>query len=295
MLQTIFSFLILALFSLPAEASAKEVDHKGLFQLWQKAASPASGPAASIGSYSAGCVAGAQKLEHDGTGYSVMRLSRKRYYGHPELVRYLRELGKAGEKAGLPHILVGDMGRPRGGPMISGHVSHQSGLDVDIWYRLSRKRPTRKERESWGASRLVSREGKVTSGWGGQQRKLVALAAASDAVDRIFVHAAIKKDLCQAFPDAPWLYKLRPWWGHDDHLHVRLKCPADSPNCEQQESVQALGPQCGQELDWWFTEEAREEWNKRRVAIGREFPSLPQECEKLVTDIVARKEERASP
>ena len=28
---------------------------------------------------------------------------------------------------------VGDMSQPRGGPMVTGHSSHQIGLDVDIW------------------------------------------------------------------------------------------------------------------------------------------------------------------
>ena len=40
---------------------------------------------------------------------------------------------KAKKDAGWPGILVGDMSQPRGGPMLTGHASHQVGLDADIW------------------------------------------------------------------------------------------------------------------------------------------------------------------
>jgi len=49
--------------------------------------------------------------------------------------------------------------------------------------------------------------------------------------------------------------KIRPWWGHNYHFHVRLYCPADDPQCRPQAAPPA-GDGCGKELDWWFTEEA---------------------------------------
>ena len=273
-------FLLLSAY---AEASLP-VDHKALFRLWERVTSPSRGEAEAIGSYSAGCLAGGERLAQDGTGYSVMRLSRERYYGHPRLVAYLENLGAEAGKKGLGRILVGDLGRARGGPMLSGHASHQSGLDVDIWYLLAKKLPSRKDREKWGATSYVSRQGKVTRAWTDKQRRLVELAAASDDVERIFVHAAIKKDLCERHPDAPWIAKLRPWYGHDDHLHVRLKCPPGSPLCEAQEATASLGRQCGPELDWWFSAEAKEELKKRKASGEREFPALPEACHALLDE-----------
>jgi len=47
-------------------------------------------------------------------------------------------------------------------------------------------------------------------------------------VERIFVNPAIKKALCrETTGNRTWLHKVRPWWGHDYHFHVRLRCPAD--------------------------------------------------------------------
>jgi penicillin-insensitive murein endopeptidase len=284
----------LALFALAissiAQAADSPLDHRALFKLWEQAVEPSSASSESIGSYSAGCLAGASKLAIDGEGYSVMRLSRLRNFGHPTLVSYLEDLGKKARTAGLPRLMIGDLGRPRGGPMASGHASHQTGLDVDIWYDFAgKKAPSRKERETRGASSYVNRDGSIKKSWGDKQRRLLEIAASSDSVDRIFVHAGIKRDLCQKMPDAPWLGKLRPWWGHDDHLHVRLKCPAGSANCEAQDSIAELGPQCGKELEWWFSAEAREEWNKKKGSIGRVFPALPAACDSVLNQMHADK------
>lgn len=291
MMHGIASFLLLSL-TIPSFAAPEPaaVDHKALFRLWERAKTPLPGKSEAIGSYSAGCLAGAEKLPVDGPGYSVMRLSRSRYYGHPNLIRYLENLSATTKKAGLKNLLIGDLGRPRGGPMISGHASHQVGLDVDIWYRLSDKRPTKKERETWSASNLVTKEGRVGKGWGPDQRKLVELAAQDENVERIFVHAAIKKDLCVAYKDAAWLYKLRPWWNHADHLHVRLKCPGGSEQCTKQEPLVASNTGCGSEIDWWFSQEAKDEWAKKQASHGREFPVLPSSCENLVTEFAHNKD-----
>jgi penicillin-insensitive murein DD-endopeptidase len=255
------------------------------FRLWAKARTPAAGEPAAIGGYSAGCVAGAAALPLDGPNYAVMRPSRRRYFGHPDLLKFVEGLGADLKQAKLPILLVGDMGGPRGGPMLSGHASHQTGLDVDLWYHLSRKRPTKADRERWGATNLVRKDGSVNKLWGKDQVKLVELAASNDLVDRIFVHAALKRDLCGKYAGAPWLGKLRPWWGHADHLHVRLRCPAGNATCAGQEPIPA-GDGCGPDVDWWFSAEAKEEGAKKAKAhAGREFPELPAACDALVADL----------
>ncbi len=272
-----------------AWATEIPADNTALFAAWAKARKPMRGPASAIGSYSAGCLKGGVPLKKDGVGYSVMRLSRHRHFGHPNLVNYIETLGRLGKKARLPLLLVGDMGMARGGPMKTGHASHQSGLDVDIWFRLSKRRPSLKERESWGSPKLVEDNVRLTRGWQKNQRKLVVLAASQEEVDRIFVHPAIKADLCKKFPEAPWLVKVRPWWGHDDHLHVRLKCPPGNTQCEPQAPL--TNSECGTELAWWFSEEAKTEWEKKRAAIGRDFPRLPETCSSLVAEFLAHREQ----
>jgi penicillin-insensitive murein endopeptidase len=279
--------LLLGAATLAAPAPAPK-NNRALFQLWGKIRRPLAGEAKPIGSYAAGCLAGAEKLPLDGPGYSVMRPSRLRYFGHPDLVAFLKGLGQAAHDAHLPRLLVGDMGRPRGGPMPSGHSSHQIGLDVDVWLRMSKKRPSAKQRETWSAENFVKGEKELTSRWGDRERKLVELAASSPFVNRIFVHPAIKLDLCEKFPAAPWLYKMRPWWSHQDHMHVRLNCPSGAASCEPQAALDPKDPQCGKELAWWFTAEAKDEGAKKEAAFrGRAFPDLPQECGEMVRELRA--------
>jgi penicillin-insensitive murein endopeptidase len=48
--------------------------------------------------------------------------------------------------------------------------------------------------------------------------------------------------------------KVRPWYGHHDHIHVRLRCPADSPQCKAQEPVTGADGCAAKELDYWFSD-----------------------------------------
>ncbi|MGZ3694214.1 MAG: penicillin-insensitive murein endopeptidase [Bdellovibrionota bacterium] len=274
-----------------AMAAHTPEENRELFALWNKIEKPLeTSKVNSIGDYGAGCIMGAETLPLDGTNFSVMHPSRLRYFGHPVLVSFIKNLSEEMSAKKLPRLLIGDMGRPRGGPMISGHASHQMGLDVDLWYRMEKHKPSAKEREEWGAPQLVKNNRSVTKGWTKQQRTLVTLAAASPDVERIFVNPAIKKDLCEKFPDAPWQYKFRAWWGHADHLHVRLFCPKDSASCKKQEPLDPKNNQCGAELAWWFSKEAEEAGAEKSKQIAeRGFPELPKECEQMVEDLkVAR-------
>jgi penicillin-insensitive murein endopeptidase len=255
----------------------------GRFDDWAKIKTPTSGPSKTIGFYSAGCLAGAVKLKSDGPGISLMRTSRRRYYAHPEMETYLDTLVQDLRKQGLPVLLVGDVSPPRGGPMAAGHNSHQGGLDADIWLMMSRNRPTAQQKESWSAPAYVENRKKLKSNWSDTQIRLMVAAASISSVNRIFIAPAIKKYFCDHMPTAPWLHKLRAWWGHEEHLHVRLNCPADSPQCMPH--TPALSPAdsgCGTELDWWFSKEADDEWQKIiSTPSERLFPELPPECENL--------------
>jgi penicillin-insensitive murein endopeptidase len=275
--------------STSAATPAPQRNNRYLFDLWAKIRSPFPGDVKSIGAYAAGCLAGAHELPLDGPGFSVMRPKRLRYFGTPELVDFIETLGKNLQAAKLPRLLVGDMGGPRGGPMKTGHSSHQIGLDVDLWFRMSRKKPSMQERETWSAESFVKDDRHLSRHWGNQERKLVELAATSPYVERIFVHPAIKKDLCVKFGGAPWLYKMRPWWAHQDHLHVRLYCPKGSATCKSQEPLTVGNNECGKELDWWFTQEAKDKGAEKDAAFKeRQFPELPAECDEMVKGLASK-------
>ena len=162
---------------------------------------PAALPTRSIGFYSRGCLAGAQALPVDGPDWQVMRLSRNRFWGMPELVAFIETLAHdAHQLDGWPGLLVGDMSQPRGGPMISGHASHQIGLDVDIWLTPEPDRTlSADEREKIAATSLIKPGTNTdldTAKWNDAIARLIKRAASYDGVERIFVNAGIKKELC---------------------------------------------------------------------------------------------------
>lgn len=256
---------------------------------WQAVSTPAPGEPASIGDYSAGCIQGAQALALNGPGYQVAHPERHRNFGHPDLLAMLTELGRATDAAGLGRVMLGDLAQPRGGPAKGGHASHQTGLDVDIWYSM----PAAAQKKPLPANALVDikprsvLDGKTQSLRGSDTARVAALlrfTAQDPHVERIFVHAGIKRSLCeQTKDDRAWLGKLRPWFGHDDHFHVRLSCPKSSPDCKPQAPLPA-GDGC-ENVDWWFSAEGRkdrEDEQKRYHAKVVKPLQLPARCQSLL-------------
>ena len=214
-------------------------------------------PTRVLGFYAHGCIAGAEGLPINGDTWQVMRLSRNRYWAHPDMVALVKRLAtKAHKDAGWPGILVGDMSQPRGGPMFTGHASHQVGLDADIWLTpMPNRRFSRNEREETSAVMMVRGDRLDIDPKVFTPSHLVVIRAAAQepTVQRIFVNAAIKKALCrEAKGDRSWLHKVRPMYGHDYHFHIRIKCPPGAGECESQpDPGEGEGCSAG-DLAYWF-------------------------------------------
>jgi penicillin-insensitive murein DD-endopeptidase len=245
---------------------------------------PAAGPPVAIGAYERGCLEGAVALPADGPNWQVMRPSRNRAWGHPVLIALLERVApKLPAAADWPGLLIGDIAQPRGGPMLTGHGSHQIGLDADIWLTpMPGRRLTVAERDEVSATDVVAADGNaVDEAWTPQHRRLLEAFAREPQVARIFVNPAIKRELChEARPDRSWLTKIRPWWGHNYHFHIRLSCPPGQSECRAQ-AAPPPGDGCGKELDWWFTPEGRHP--PRGPAKPLLMADLPPACGKLVT------------
>ena len=229
----------------------------GAKELFGRKVLPAAMPTQAVGFYAKGCIAGAEGLPINGDTWQVMRLSRNRYWAHPDMVALIKRLAaKAHKDAGWPGILVGDMSQPRGGPMFTGHASHQVGLDADIWLTpMPNRQLSRNEREEMSAVMMVraDRLDIDPHSWTPSHLSVIRAAAQEPGVQRIFVNAAIKKALCrEAKGDRDWLSKVRPMYGHDYHFHIRIKCPPGSDACESQpEPSESEG--CGtSDLAYWF-------------------------------------------
>jgi len=217
---------------------------------WSRYATPAPGKSESIGRYAGGCLVGAATLPAQGEGFVSIRRFRNRYYGHSDLVDFIRDFGKSLMQQEIEPIFIGDMSQPRGGLMGYGHRSHQLGLDADMWF--SRPPAGQRDKDEYFPS-LVNRttETIVAERWTPQIVSTLKMAAEDPRVSRIFVHWVIKRALCEtAKTDEKWLRKIRPWWGHDRHFHVRLYCPKGNSDCRNQGEIKA-GTGCGKEV--WFS------------------------------------------
>jgi len=245
---------------------------------WSQVREPSTSKAQSIGFYSAGCIAGAKALPLQGPGYQVMRLDRKRYYGHPQLIDFIQNLGLIAQAKGV-RLLIGDLSQPRGGPMNYGHRSHQIGLDADIWLRYTghNKTLTSKQALTLPMRSVVDKKrGRlIRERWSPVYTDLLRATAQSTEVARVFVNPVIKQALCRDPANHAWLSKIRPWWGHDAHFHVRLNCPPDSPQCRPQDPPSADSG-CDKYLDQWVWDQMSPP--QKKTSVKRKARSLPSAC-----------------
>ena len=278
--------LALGLASLAAPASAQSVPNDvPAKQLFGTRTLPAALPPASHGFYSKGCLAGGEAVAVDGPHWQSMRLSRNRRWGHPKTVEVVERLSRDVAAKGRNGILVGDLSQPRGGPMLTGHASHQIGLDADIWLRdMPSERFTVQEREEVSAISVLRKNTRTIDEkvWTDGHFDLIRTAASYPEVQRVLVHPAIKKKLCDtAGGDRSWLGKVRPYYGHHYHMHVRLHCQPGSPNCRKQKPVPA-GDGCGKDLAWWLSDApwkpAPKKTGKKRIVNPKlsKKPTVPK-------------------
>ena len=207
--------------------------------LFAAQSTPSPHASQSLGSHSRGCLAGARPLPESGPTWQAMRLSRNRNWAQPITVDFLQDLSRfAATQPGWNGLYVGDMSQPRGGPMLTGHASHQTGLDADIWLKPAANLSlSRTERENISTDRMDRTSGAyVNASWTPVHEAIVRAAASDPRVERIFIFPGAKVEMCKnATGDRSWLNKVRPWYGHNYHFHVRLKCPAGSTTCAPQD------------------------------------------------------------
>lgn len=251
--------------------------------VWSKIRQPTAGLPQAIGSYANGCQLGALPLEASNTGFVSIRRHRHRFYSQPVTLTLVRHIGRVIAGKYQAQILIGDLSLPVGGPMPFGHSSHQNGLDVDIWFytvpagttpAADLEPPTTVDK---GAGRLIARR------WLPAYRDALYTAATYPKTNRIFVNPVIKQALCQTEADTRWLHKLRPWFGHDAHFHIRLNCPADNPACIAQAPIPP-GDGCTPDLQQWVKDQSDAFLHPKpaKPRKPRKGKVLPQPCLNLL-------------
>ena len=291
------TYFALALVLVSAQITPAWSEETKANQLFGAKATGSKQPVDPIGSYAKGCIAGSIQLPETGPTWQAMRLNRNRNWGHPVLIDFLIDLSQQAQMIGWKGLYIGDLSQPRGGPMTSGHTSHQIGLDADIWMLPpARLDLTRQEREDISSISIRTQDQRnVNENWTETHIRLLRAAAEDPRVDRIFVAAAAKIDMCEkAGDDRMWLQKIRPYYGHNYHFHVRLKCPENTTKCvTQTPTVNELskgGDGCDENLAWWVSNYFLESLKKppdpkapkRRHVRDYIMADLPQECEMVL-------------
>ena len=147
-------------------------------------------------------------------------------------------------------------------------------------FNLKTETPSINEREEINPMPIIF-PGELTvdsTKWKTKIGEVIKISALHGNVDRIFVNPVIKRKLCETYKSEGWLRKIRPWWGHDSHFHVRLKCPASSPLCKSQKSL-PQGSGCGEDLTNWLIDILK---NDRKVGTQKKKVDLPKECLDIV-------------
>lgn len=309
-----FAFLLLVLtlsggFSATTSATkaASKLDTTPAKQLFGAKKTGAKLRPLAIGYYTRGCLAGAVQMPITGPAWQVMRLERNRNWGHPAMIALLKKLAtEAKANDGWNGLLIGDISQPRGGPMLSGHASHQMGLDADVWLTpMPNRILTRKERATMSAKLMVKDRKTIDrSRWTNAHNRLLKRAASYPQVQRIFVHPPIKKALCdwsRGQSNRSWLRKIRAYYGHNYHFHIRMRCRPGSSGCRSQAEPRPKdGTGCTTELAYWFSQKPWRRGKPRKpqpkfvngIPLPRKKPrrrkprllaSLPAMCKTVLT------------
>lgn len=222
----------------------------------------------SYGTYSNGCLLKGRPISKESKNHVLLNPERDRNWGHPHLIDYLMALGAKVSRSMKGKIFIGDLSAAHGGPTISGHRSHQNGLDVDLSYNVRRPKN----------NVLFLDKDEIA---------LLKLSLQDNRVERIFVHYHFKKQLCElksSVLSEEEQKRVRPWWGHKDHFHVRLRCPRSQSECVSQKPTTDTG--CGDSLSWWFSEEARTVNPRKKISPRADYKdrlkNLPRVCQKIV-------------
>ena len=139
------------------------------------------------------------------------------------------------------HVQLGDTALERGGK-IARHVAHQNGLDADIAYLAIRARQVghRSEKFNNRFRQEYVANGKLDANFDLESNyRLLKHIANTNQVSHIFVGCTIKhafQNFHVAGENAAerdvLLKHLVVNPHHDDHFHIRVRCPAGATQCE---------------------------------------------------------------
>ncbi len=195
-----------------------------------------------VGYYSKGSLRAAKSILETPSSVHKLFVAREKLYTTDEMLTLLEGAAEFVEDQ-FPDsevIQVGDLSGIRGGPATR-HASHQNGLDADVVYLRNNGYVQPSEAPEWEEYFVVG--SKVSSNFNlPRNLALFRNLVSRYPVTRIFVDAAIKRDICRYVASNSLfdsltkltLRRLRIADYHKTHFHVRLACPAGDHSCTPQ-------------------------------------------------------------
>ena len=162
-----------------------------------------------------------------------------------------------GTKVGWRGLLVGDMSQPRGGPMLTGHASHQVGLDADIWLTPMPDREltapsARKCRPPWW-SPPIARTSIRRSGRRPRRDHQGRRAGSARRAHLRQCRRSRRRSAARPATTAAGCTRCGRIRGTTITSTCASSARRAAPECKAQDPVPA-GDGCGKELDHWFSE-----------------------------------------
>lgn len=207
------------------------------------------GTTVSVGHAAAGVLLDGQRLPRAGVGFHVPARWRARgsLYGTDELLAVIAAAGRTiAEELPGRSIGVADLSRAGGG-LGPHHRSHQTGRDVDLLFFATDRggRPVDlEEMRHFGEDGATVDGGPPLRFDAARTWRLVRalLLAPGPGLDHVFVFAPLRALMLDHARDAGEPEWLIAWAGevmsqpgdsapHDDHLHVRIRCPEGDWAC----------------------------------------------------------------
>ena len=141
--------------------------------------------------------------------------------------------------------------------MLTGHTSHQIGLDADIWLTpMPDRQLSPEEREELSPTKVVAADGEDVNPkvWTPGHGAVIRAASGDADVERIFVNAAIKKALAGTPVQTAPGYKRCARGGITIITSTFVFAVLPTILIVRVSRRHRPGDGCGEELDWWFTD-----------------------------------------
>lgn len=172
---------------------------------------------------------------------------REFQFGSDQMAAALEKIGSWAQEIGRAPVWVGDISKKEGGK-IALHLTHQRGLDADIGYLVVEKKNTghRAEKfhnrfsQKWQLPEEVERDFALENNY-----RLLKNVVSNLDVGAVFVGCAIY-DALERYDkkhSPSILEKVYAQKGHEDHFHLRIKCPKELIDCSEKWWLDPAPPQ----------------------------------------------------